>query len=455
VIAESQPTNPIIFVLSQGAEPTAQFQRLADEKFKDSENTYIIISLGQGQKEPALAAIQKGLATGCWVLLQNCHLYKSFMEALEDIVLQITESHETKMEVHPEFRLFLTSMPCSFFPVPVLQNGIKITNEPPKGIKANMTGSLNQLTEEKLQCKQREAEFRQLILSVCFFHAVIQERRKFGPLGWNIRYEFNESDFETAQTVIQDMLEEETDEIVWDALQFITGQIVYGGRVTDDLDRRCLMSILSTFVSEEVLEPGYKFDRSGHYTPLSGDLSLEGMRSKVKALPDVDSPEIFGMNENADIAFQLQESTSLIDIVLSIQPRTASGGAGKNPDEIVEELADTILEKMPEPLTREGASKELFQVNAEGLWPSLTTFLSQEMDRFNALVSVICSTLHTLKNAIKGLAVMSEEMDLMYNSMLNNKVPENWSAISYPSLKPLTSWIENLLQRIQFLRGWL
>lgn len=39
--------------------------------------------------------------------------------------------------------------------------------------------------------------------------------------------------------------------------------------------------------------------------------------------------------------------------------------------------------------------------------------------------------------------------------MLNNKVPELWSNYAYPSLKPLSSWIENLSQRIEFIRMWL
>jgi dynein heavy chain len=109
-------------------------------------------------------------------------------------------------------------MPAPYFPVPVLQNGIKITNEPPKGIKSNLVGSIGQLSADKFSGCRRDKEYGSLIYSVCFFHAVIQERRKFGPLGWNIRYEFNESDLETALTVMKGMLDEDSEDIVWPAL---------------------------------------------------------------------------------------------------------------------------------------------------------------------------------------------------------------------------------------------
>ena len=87
--------------------------------------------------------------------------------------------------------------------------------------------------------------------------------------------------------------------------------------------------------------------------------------------------------------------------------------------------------------------------------PSLTTFLLQEMERFNKLVTVISKSLDTLKKALKGEAVMGEDIDRMYKSMLNNKVPEMWAFHAYPSLKPLSSWIDNLQQRIEFLKMWL
>ena len=153
---------------------------------------------------------------GKWVLLQNCHLFKSFMVTLEKKVFEISEGGSAKIPTHENFRLFLTSMPCSYFPVSVLQNGIKMTNEAPKGLRANMIGSLAQVSEDTFEPgSKRDNEYRTLIYSVAFFHAIVQERRKFGPLGWNNRYEFNESDLETAQKVLKDILSQDTEDILW------------------------------------------------------------------------------------------------------------------------------------------------------------------------------------------------------------------------------------------------
>lgn len=89
-------------------------------------------------------------------------------------------------------------MPSNKFPVPVLQNGIKLTNEPPKGLKANLQRTYNEIKEEMYNSSKKPVEFQKLLFSLAFFHAIILERRKFGAIGWNIPYDWMNSDFETS-----------------------------------------------------------------------------------------------------------------------------------------------------------------------------------------------------------------------------------------------------------------
>jgi dynein heavy chain len=80
---------------------------------------------------------------------------------------------------------------------------------------------------------------------------------------------------------------------------------------------------------------------------------------------------------------------------------------------------------------------------------------SQELIRFNRLVSVITDSLVAIGKAIKGLVVMSSELESMGNAMVNGKVPAMWAAVAYPSLKPLGSWVTDLLLRLEFLGSWM
>lgn len=117
--------------------------------------------------------IAKSLESGDWVLLNNCHLAVGWMPILEKIVSDIPA--EVKGPGR-DFRLWLTSYPSDKFPVTLLQNGMKMTNEPPKGLKANLLGSYNKdfISDPHFfnNCKQ-EMEWKKLLFGLCFFNAVI------------------------------------------------------------------------------------------------------------------------------------------------------------------------------------------------------------------------------------------------------------------------------------------
>nr|CAH7756359.1 unnamed protein product [Callosobruchus chinensis]CAH7757601.1 unnamed protein product [Callosobruchus chinensis] len=97
----------------------------------------------------------------------------------------------------------------------------------------------------------------------------------------------------------------------------------------------------------------------------------------------------------------------------------------------------------------------MFQKDDKGRLPSLTTVLTQEVDRYNILLKLIHSTMQTLKKAIRGFVVMSEALEDVFKAFMNNQVPKMWSAKSYNSLKSLGSWTRDLLLRLDFICIWV
>ncbi|XP_022171452.1 dynein heavy chain 3, axonemal-like isoform X1 [Myzus persicae] len=445
---DSTCCSPLIFILSAGTDPMSSLIKFSEDK-KISSSDLITISLGQGQGPIAANMIKSGIETGQWVVLQNCQLAVSWMKELD----RICDEDIIPSRTHQSFRLWLTSYPSDDFPVSILQNGIKMINEAPKGLSANLLRSYttNPINDPDffISCKNSSG-LKTLLFSLCFFHGIIQERRKFGSLGWNIPYEFNDSDLKISVMQLN-MFLNDYDEIPYDALLYVIGECNYGGRVTDDNDRRLLSSLLSTFFNSNVTNnDSYTFSESGLYY-IPKETTFDGCLEYIKSLPMNPQPEVFGLHENADITKNNYETNLLLYGTILTQSQINAGGGDKETDEKTAELANNIEKNIPDLFNIIEATKK-YPIKYE---QSMNTVIRQELIRFNKLLSVIKKSLVEVQKAIKGKVVMSSDLEELHTSLVIGRVPPNWKNYSYPSLKPLGGYVADLLQRLKFLQDWL
>ena len=115
------------------------------------------------------------------------------------------------------------------------------------------------------------------------------------------------------------------------------------------------------------------------------------------------------------------------------------------------EIAVNILSDFPKCFDMKKAEEKYPVLYEE----SMNTVLTQELNRFNLLMKVITTSLEDLQKALKGEVLLSGDLEECMHSLFDMRVPEMWMKRSYPSLKPLGSYIADLKQRILFFEDWV
>ncbi|KAK2511166.1 hypothetical protein Q9233_010499 [Columba guinea] len=352
---------------------------------------------------------------------QNIHLVANWLSSLEKKLEQHSEGS------HQDFRVFISAEPAPspeshIIPQGILENSIKITSEAPTGMHANLHKALDNFNQvgtqlgshwgptngspwscwsrmervmsmgidtadvrDTLEMCTRENEFKSILFALCYFHAAVAERRKFGPQGWNRSYPFNTGDLTISVNVLYNYLEASTKhgrwssgcpnsfmpscfvlQVPYDDLRYLFGEIMYGGHITDDWDRRLCKTYLEEFIKPEMLEgelllaPGFplpaNMDYNGYhqhcklYRQSAPDsVSNLNLNFSVQYIDDAlppESPYLDGLHPNAEIGFLTQTSEKLFRTVLEMQPRDTSvgeGGVGTR-DETVRALEEAAVE---------------------------------------------------------------------------------------------------------------
>lgn len=299
VVDEVPATTPLALVSVTGYDASFRVENLVTSSGVKCHSVAMGSQEGFTQAEQAIATAAR---QGTWVLLKNVHLAPSWLGQLEKKLKNANPSRN--------FRLFLTMETNMSIPVNILRQSRLIMNEPPPGIKANLLDSLRGIPPTRLS--RGPAEKIRLYFLLAWFHAVVQERLRYVPLGWSKIYDFNDSDMEAAFNTIDQWLNSaakgraniDPATIPWDAIKSLVKQAVYGGRIDSDFDQH----IMDAFVDNLFTPKAYnvEFDLVPRLDPQTAMLSVpEGTKMEhfltwVNGLPEREPPTWLSLPPTAE-----------------------------------------------------------------------------------------------------------------------------------------------------------
>jgi dynein heavy chain len=487
--ADAGPETPVYLIISSGANVVDDVERLARQDKRVEGQTFFNVSMGQGQDTVAMAVLDKARAKGHWVLLNNLHLMPSWLPQL------CKKLDEETAKTHDDFRLFLSSAPSRDIPVSLLNRCIKLSSEPPTGLRANLARAWASF--DAAEVDGSDAKSRSILFGLCYFHSAMLERRTYGTKGFNMPYPFSGQDLAHCSLVLRNCMDKHAGaKLPWADLRYLFGEIMYGGHIANDWDRRVCNTYLEYYLNDALLseldmfpfaelakqqqQQGQGQQHGEQDGAMDNDLQQDGKEEedsstdskKRKAarsfhvqgyatheryvahlnesFPAAETPLAFGMHPNAELGFRTQRTSSLFKLLVDMQTaKAASDEDGAQPSAL--HLAEATMQDILEVYR----DVRLDTSGAEHLTDPFQTHFLQECKRFNALAAEMVRSLTELELGCRGALTMTERMDKLMDALVRDAVPEAWQRISYPSQRPLGSWLANLQQRAQQLSEWL
>jgi len=467
VYMESSASTPVFFVLFPGVDPTPWVESLGlGFDISVQKSTLKNISMGQGQEAPAEACLDRMAKQGGWIMLQNIQLMESWLPKLERKLELASEAAAMN------FRCFLSAEPPPLshmynIPESLLQTCIKVANEAPADLRSNLQRAWSCFSQEHLDACNHTSEYRRCLFGLCFFHAIILGRRRFGQQGWSRQYGFNTGDLKICADVLMSYMnkaQESADgqgiSVPWDDLRYIFGEIMYGGHITDFWDRRTNVTYLKALFNEQLLRPGGQL-APGLSLP-DTILDYPGYSAHIDGALPAESPVLFGLHPNAEVGYLTSTAEQILGLVVRLRRGASAGSSapGHATDNGVHGIVDSLEKRLPKRPKLSSVQEKARPLLAGPSAPYVVVAM-QEVVQMNFLGEEIARSLGELRKGLNGQLNMSQQMEDLSSGLALNEVPGrnpfhsiSWEKLAWPSRKKLDDWFDDLEERAKQLISW-
>ncbi|EPY87752.1 dynein, cytoplasmic, heavy polypeptide 1-like protein [Camelus ferus] len=463
VDTEVKPNTPVLMCSVPGYDASGHVEDLAAEQ--NTQITSIAIGSAEGFNQ-ADKAINTAVKSGRWVMLKNVHLAPGWLVQLEK------KLHS--LQPHACFRLFLTMEINPKVPVNLLRAGRIFVFEPPPGVKANMLRTFSSVPVSRI-CKSPNERAR-LYFLLAWFHAVIQERLRYAPLGWSKKYEFGESDLRSACDTVDTWLDDTAkasgrqnispDKIPWSALKTLMAQSIYGGRVDNEFDQRLLNTFLERLFTTKSFDSEFKLacKVDGHKDIQMPDgIRREEFVQWVELLPDTQTPSWLGLPNNAEKVLLTTQGVDMISKMLKMQmlededdlayaetekkARTDSTSDGRPAwMRTLHTTASNWLHLIPQAL---GHLKR----TVENIKDPLFRFFEREVKMGAKLLQDVRQDLADVVQVCEGKKKQTNYLRTLINELVKGILPRSWSHYTVPAGMTVIQWVSDFSERIKQLQS--
>lgn len=462
---EIRASTPILMCSVPGYDASGRVDDLAAELNKTITSIAIGSAEGFSQAEKSINSASK---SGKWVLLKNVHLAPQWL-------IQLEKKLHT-LQTHPTFRLFLTLEIHPKVPVNLLRAGRIFVFEPPPGIRANLLRTFSTIPASRMMKAPNERSRLYFLLS--WFHAIVQERLRYCPLGWSKRYEFNESDLRVAcdtldtwiDTVAMGRTNLPPEKVPWDAIGILFGQCIYGGKIDNDFDQRLLTSFLNKLFTSRSFDPEFALvsgveGTEGGKSSISipeGILRRDQFLSWVESLPDRQTPSWLGLPNNAEKVLLTNHGTDLIAKLLKLQlleddddipMETQEGNKAKlHSSDGRPAWMRTLLNSATTWLRLIPNSLQTMKRTSENIKEPLYRYFEREVNMGSKLLNVVRLDLEDVQLICKGEKKQTNHHREIIALLAKGMIPTHWRKYTVPETCTVIQWITDFTDRVKQLQ---